>query len=131
MNRENIQELINMMSKVTDDEFDIMHWTHGDECGSPSCVAGWAATTPSWLRVTPSRRRGMPRYGDEYGSEAFALWADIGEADAEIICGLGEEATMQFYGLAVHSKDDDFGIDRIKPEHVVKALTEYMEAYDA
>ena len=119
MNKSRIQSLIDLMSTVPDEQFNINEWM--TDCGTPSCVAGWATRLPSWQEnggLNSINRPMFNGYGEEYG---FAEWAGISDIDAQIICGIGPHAG--FYNL-------DTRVDIVTPAHVVKALTKYLETSD-
>jgi hypothetical protein len=120
MNKENFEELIELMKTVPSVEFDIGQWTH--DCGTPSCVAGWATATPSWQRHGELTIFG-PEYKGENHTRAFALWAEIPLSDAKSMCATKSPGfAKDFYG----TRD----VIDIKPEQVVVALTKYLDAHN-
>ena len=121
MNKENMQSLIDLMKTVPDGDFHIARWQ--TDCGTPSCVAGWATTLPSWQEEGELATYG-PAYMGENGQEAFSMWADIPEFSAAKICGTLSILDLQdFYGIKEGEK--------VTPQHVVAALTQYLEEADA
>jgi hypothetical protein len=145
MNKQNIQDLIDLMSKLPAEQFDISRWTSKTHvsCNTPSCVAGWATTLPSWMKkggllhdphMAPAGTGKffiLPTYDGETGGNAFAKWADIDDHDAWIICGLGSEAaTAEFYQTEAtywtsYSDEADEWASP-SPLDVVAALTRYL-----
>jgi hypothetical protein len=98
MNKQNIQELINLLGTIKEDDFDLSVYSH--TCGAPACVAGHATTLDSWQL---DGRLGFcgPIFSEESGADAFALWAEIPIDDAGIICGVGTSIeTEMFYGTS-------------------------------
>ena len=127
MNKERIQELIDLMSVVNAKHFDIDSWAH--ECGSPSCVAGWATVLPSW-KEGGTFHSGLPWFNDAAGVDAFAEWAGISLTDSQIICGVYGNASNQFYGVQDTFEEGKYVEDIVTPAHVVNALTQYLETAD-
>jgi hypothetical protein len=98
MNKQNIQDLINLLETIDEADFNLSEYAH--PCGSPACVAGHATTLDSW-KLGGGRIEGMPIFLDETGGYAFAVWADIAVYHARVICGLtaGPQAA-DFYGAS-------------------------------
>ena len=141
MNKERMQSLIDLMENLNDIDFNIERWTK--PCGTPACVAGWATTIPSWQArggLTKGEKDHtihhwpLPFYEGHIQHRAFAAWADISEEDAWIICGLAEgDVQAHFYGTEqtyFEDEDCDDEWENVTPDHVVKALTHYMEMAD-
>jgi hypothetical protein len=122
MNKQHIQELIDLMGTVKPENFSIDQWVYG--CGTPSCVAGWATTLPSWQERGHLLNGNRPLFDGAIDEAGFAKWAEISDGDASVICATGGD-DEEFYAAEY---DHELGVyPKVSPAMVVEALTRFLE----
>lgn len=140
MNKERIEDAIDIMSSLPDRRLNMQLWQQtepqvvisqeeGNECGTICCFAGHVALSPMFQEFggsvdfdgSPKIRRGRGR-GEERGKSselAIASYFDIPYKLAYHLC----HPPKKFYG-DVKTRD-------IKPHHVVKALQNLLTNGDS
>lgn len=105
MNKERVLQLADLIETVED--FDMSDYTHGPaSCGSPSCIAGWAA----WEEL--NRPKGL-RF-DECESHA-TVYLELTDAQAhDLFCGSEPAAALR-------------GITAVEAARVLRHLAETGE----
>lgn len=126
MNKERLQQLINVMQRVADrgDAIDLVTWQdpiartkhteeEAHECGTVCCVAGWLALSPEFQAAGGRvAGEGCPAFGTEggferaqYGTAAVQKFLETSTPLARVICGVhadGGGVTAEFYTGETH-----------------------------
>jgi hypothetical protein len=148
MNKERLQQLINVMQRVADrnDEIDLVTWQNTDagtkhteeeahECGTVCCVAGWLALSPEFHAAGGrAAGEGCPVFGTEggferarYGTEAVQTFLETSKPLARVICGVhadGSGVTAEFYTGESHPTQST----KVDAKLVVTRLTALLKS---
>lgn len=146
MNRERLELLIDVLSKVPPPQFDIGTWGMHHKCGTVACALGWAALDPRMneqgLMMFYATQDGDYPYMQQIGAEQIAALPPDTDYDV-FMPGIVEDSTSQliiprftgmfaaanFFDITIATTHDLFtsGGHVIKPIDVINKIEDLLQ----